>query len=235
MLFLSFPKFGHGALAWVATAPLLLALHGASGWRALRLGYVAGAVSSLGLLYWTALVVVQYGGMPLVVGGLVMVALCLAFSVFHALFGWTMGRLTTTFGTPGLLGAPLAWVALEYARSVTFFQFPWCLLGYSQHAQLPFIQVASVTAVYGVSFLLVAVSALLAIAVVEPRARRAAGRARRRRRAGPRQRGLRVVADEPPADADRPRQRWASCRAASGRRTSGCRRTPGRTSTGTCG
>ncbi len=169
LLFLSFPKFGHGAVAWLALAPLLVALHGASGWRALRLGYVTGAVSSLGLLYWTALVVVQYGGMPLLVGALVMVALCLAFSIFHALFGWAAGRLVATFGTAGLLAAPVAWVALEYARSITFFQFPWCLLGYSQHAQLPFIQIASVTAVYGVSFLLAAASALFAVAVVAAR------------------------------------------------------------------
>ncbi len=49
----------------------------------------------------------------------------------------------------------------------TFFEFPWCLLGYSQHAFLPVIQVASVTAVYGVSFLLAASSSLLAYAILE--------------------------------------------------------------------
>ena len=42
-------------------AVLSIALAGTSGWRAARLGYVTGAVSSMGLLYWTALVVVQYG------------------------------------------------------------------------------------------------------------------------------------------------------------------------------
>ncbi len=170
LLFLSFPKFGNGAVGWVALAPLLMGLSGITGWRAVRLGYVTGAVSSFGLLYWTALVVVQYGGLSLPVGVLVMLALCLAFSVFHALFGWVIGRLTTAFGPGGLLGAPFAWVALEYARTHTFFSFPWCLLGYSQHAALPFIQIASVTAVYGVSFLLAAISSLLALAALDPRA-----------------------------------------------------------------
>ena len=80
-----------------------------------------------------------------------------------------MGRLTAAFGPVGLLGAPLVWVALEYGRAHTFFSFPWCLLGYSQHAQLPFIQIASVTAVYGVSFLVVAVSSLLALAALDGR------------------------------------------------------------------
>ncbi len=118
LLFLSFPKFGHGAVAWVALAPLLMALPGTTGWGAVRLGYVTGAVSAVGLLYWTALVVVQYGGLPLPVGILVMVALCLAFSIFHALFGWMVGRFVATFGPTGLLGAPLAgWASSTHART----------------------------------------------------------------------------------------------------------------------
>jgi apolipoprotein N-acyltransferase len=154
-------------VAWVALAPLLVALHGASGWRALRLGYVTGAVSSLGLLYWTALVVVQYGGLALPVGVAVMVALCLAFSVFHAAFGWVTARLAVTFGPAGLLGAPFVWVALELLRAHSFFEFPWCLLGYSQHDNLPLVQVASLSAVYGVSFLVAASSAVLAFLAAE--------------------------------------------------------------------
>jgi apolipoprotein N-acyltransferase len=169
---LSFPKFGHGAAAWVALLPLLVALHGASGWRAARLGYVTGAVSALGLLYWTALVVIQYGGLPLAAGIAIMVALCLAFALFPLVFGWAMGRLVGTFGTAGLLGAPFAWVATELLRAHTFFEFPWCLLGYSQHAFLPVIQVASVAAVYGVSFILAASSSLLAYALLEARGQR---------------------------------------------------------------
>jgi apolipoprotein N-acyltransferase len=169
LLFLSFPKFGHGAVAWVALVPLLVALHGSSGWRAARLGYVAGAVSALGILYWTALVVIQYGGLSLPVGIAVMVALCLAVALFPLLFGWATARLVTTFGTAGLLGAPFVWVATELLRVHTFFEFPWCLLGYSQHAFLPAIQVASVTAVYGVSFILVLCSSLVACAVLETR------------------------------------------------------------------
>jgi apolipoprotein N-acyltransferase len=159
-------------VAWVALAPLLVALAGTSGGRAARLGYVTGAVSSMGLLYWTALVVVQYGGLALPVGILVMTALCLAFSVFHALFGWGTARLVTAFGPAGLLGAPALWAGLEYARTHTFFSFPWTLLGYSQHALLPFVQIASVTAVYGVSLLVCAASALVAYAALEPRGTR---------------------------------------------------------------
>ncbi len=170
LLFLSFPKFGHGAVAWVSLAPLLIALNGASPGQGLRLGYITGGTSALGVLYWTSLVVIQYGGLSLPVGIVVMTLLCLAFAFFPALFGWIVARWSRALGPRALLLAPLAWVGTEILRAHTFFEFPWCLLGYSQHAHLPFIQVASFTAVYGVSFLVAVASALLAYAAVESRA-----------------------------------------------------------------
>ncbi len=175
LLVLSFPKFGHAAFAWVALVPLLVALHGATGWRAARLGYVTGAVSAIGLLYWTAFVVFQYGGgIPRVVAVLITLSLCFAFAVFPLLFGWLAGRLLAAFGSTGLLALPFVWVATEYLRVNTFFEFPWCLLGYSQQPFLPVIQIASVTAVYGVSFILVLTSALATLAIVAPSRRAAA-------------------------------------------------------------
>ncbi len=169
LLVLSFPKFGHGAVAWVALVPLLVALPGTRRWRAFRLGYVTGAVSALGLLYWIALVVVQYGGIPLPIGIAIMVVLCLAFALFPSVFAWIVARLVETFGPAGLLAAPVVWTATEFLRAHTVFEFPWCQLGYTQYRLLPAIQVASVTAVYGVSFVLVASSALLAFLLVDPR------------------------------------------------------------------
>jgi apolipoprotein N-acyltransferase len=167
LLVFSFPKFGHGAVAWVALCPLLMALPGAQGGTAFRLGFVTGGVSALGLLYWTALVVIQFGGLSLPVGIVVMGLLCLAVACFPALFAWLVGRWVAVHGLRGLLFAPFAWVATEVLRAYTFFRFPWCLLGYSQHRHLPFIQIASITAVYGVSFLLVLSAALLAYAGLE--------------------------------------------------------------------
>ena len=175
LLVLSFPKFGHPYVAFVALAPLLLALPGRTPAQALRLGYLTGAVSGFGLLYWTALVVIQYGGLPLPLGITVMSLLCLAVALFPSLFALLLARWLGALGPAALLLAPFAWVATEILRTHTFFNFPWCLLGYSQHSNRPFIQFASATAVYGVSFLLVATSSLLAFAAVETqRARRRA-------------------------------------------------------------
>ena len=56
LLTLSFPKFGHGLVAFVALTPLLVALRGVSSARALCLGYISGAVWALGTVYWTAFI-----------------------------------------------------------------------------------------------------------------------------------------------------------------------------------
>ena len=53
LLALSFPKFGHGAVAWIALTPLLAALPGTRPVEGARLGYLTGALSAMGLLYWT--------------------------------------------------------------------------------------------------------------------------------------------------------------------------------------
>jgi apolipoprotein N-acyltransferase len=174
LLALSFPKYGHGLVAWVALAPLLVALAEARGpGHGFRLGYLAGAVSSLGIVYWTSRVVVQYGGLSEPVGLAVMVLLCLALALFPSLFGAVVAGWTRTFGPSGLLVAPVAWVAMELLRSHTLFSFSWCLLGYSQHAFPPVIQIARWTAVYGVSFVVATVSAALAFALLhESRAAR---------------------------------------------------------------
>jgi apolipoprotein N-acyltransferase len=171
LLTLSFPKFGHGLVAFVALTPLLVALRGVSSGRALCLGYISGAVWALGTVYWTAFVVVQYGGLSLPVGVAIMVILCLAVALFPALFAWVVGRWLAALGPPALLAAPVAWVATEILRAHTFFRFPWCLLGYSQHDRPALIQLAAYSAVYGISFLVAGVSGGVAYLLVEGRAR----------------------------------------------------------------
>src|SRR6185295_10102107 len=58
-------------------------------------------------------------------------------------------------GTLFALGGAAGWEVLEYVRTHLFSGFPWTLLGDSQVHRLPLIQIASITGVYGVSFLIV--------------------------------------------------------------------------------
>src|SRR5260370_5410307 len=52
------------------------------------------------------------------------------------------------------VAVPAIWVVGEYARSTFLSGFSWGLLGYTQYCHLAIIQVADLSGVYGVSFLL---------------------------------------------------------------------------------
>jgi apolipoprotein N-acyltransferase len=52
------------------------------------------------------------------------------------------------------LGVPALWVCGEFVRSTLLSGFSWELLGYTQYRSLALIQIADLTGVYGVSFLL---------------------------------------------------------------------------------
>lgn len=64
------------------------------------------------------------------------------------------------------LGGAALWVTFEMVFARVFGGFPWDLLGVSQYRMTPLIQIASVTGVYGVSFLVVWLSLSLVSAGV---------------------------------------------------------------------
>jgi apolipoprotein N-acyltransferase len=171
LVFLSFPKFGHGAVAWVALVPLLVALPGRSDCAASGLGLLTGFVASVGLLYWTAVVAAVHGGLawPAAIGAMLLLAAVEA--LFVGLFAWTLARLLRRHGRHALLLAPIIWVGLEMTRTHTFFSFPWCLLGYTQHSNLLVAQLASLGGVYALSFLVSLSSASLAFVLIAPETR----------------------------------------------------------------
>ena len=175
LLALSFPRFGHPAVAWVALSPLLVALMHPAGVRTRRafgLGMATGAVYFGGTLYWTPDVLRTFGGisLPLAVaaGGLLVAYLAL----FPAFVAVAVARVCGRIGPSGVLAAPAFWVAAELARRWILGGFPWVLLGSSQAGVTPVVQTASLAGVYGLSALVAFVSSALALA--------AAGRGRTR-------------------------------------------------------
>jgi apolipoprotein N-acyltransferase len=180
LLALSFPKYGHPACAWIALTPLLVSLTSHQPripdrrYRplstALSLGLLTGAIYFTGTLYWITRVMAVYGGLPMPVAVLVNAALIAYQALFPAVFAVVVRRLVLARGPAALLAAPLVWVATELGRTYFLTGFPWVLLGYSQARVLPIAQLASVFGVYGVSMLVVAVSAALAVFATSPNA-----------------------------------------------------------------
>jgi apolipoprotein N-acyltransferase len=154
LLFLSFPKFGLGVVAWFAFVPLFIALKDVdSVWRSLSLGWISGMTACVGILYWITHVVVNFGHLPLYLGILLMLLLAFYLSLYTALFA--AGIVVLRNRVPLYLSAPVLWMCLEYVKSKAFTGFPWENLGYSQFNNLLFIQIADVVGVFGLSFLIV--------------------------------------------------------------------------------
>jgi apolipoprotein N-acyltransferase len=160
LLFLSFPKFGNGILAWVALLPLLHALNNAEPREGFKIGFVTGLIAHVGIIYWIPHVVVQYGYLPFYVGIAAMLLLAAYLSLYTACFAMGVIFLRTS-GKAVFLTAPLLWTVLEYARSHLLTGFPWETLACSQYLSGNIIQIADVTGIYGISFTIVLINAVL--------------------------------------------------------------------------
>jgi apolipoprotein N-acyltransferase len=157
-----FPTFDWNILVWVACLPLMMALVAERRWlQGFWLGYVAGAVFLSGSCYWFVSVMQGYGNLNPVVAVGVLVLFVIMFSTFYGVFGLFETAVARRSTGAALILSPFLWVAMELARTYLVTGFPWNLLGYAVRP-IGLQQVASVTAVYGLSFLAVATSALVA-------------------------------------------------------------------------
>lgn len=156
----AFPNIGFAGGAWIAPALLAFAVQNKSGGDAFRTGLVAGLVFWLTSLYWLLEMPCQWHSLPLLpaLGWLVLSAfLALYLGTWSWLISGRQSRLMSFWGGRMLwtFAGAASWVALEMVRARFLGGFPWNILGASQYKMVPLIQIASITGVYGVSFLVV--------------------------------------------------------------------------------
>ena len=160
-LALAFPTFNLSWLAFVGLVPLLWATRRAAPWRAAWLGLLAGTAFFTINLFWLTHAMAVYGHVPRVLafGLLLLLALYLGAYVgaFAALWAWVAPR--NVVGQ--ILLPPTLWTALEFVRTYALTGFPWGFLAYTQAGNLPLIQMAAWTGMYGVSWILVLSNAVL--------------------------------------------------------------------------
>jgi apolipoprotein N-acyltransferase len=189
LLALAFPKFNLWWLAWLAPGWLLLVSLGQTGWTAFRTGYVAGLAQFLVGFYWLLLIPKP------VIAIVAWLAVGFLMAIYIGAWTWVCCRFfpknaraekrpdQPTSPVDLLLSVnwqrrawwaficAVAWVAMEMGVARILNGFPYSL-GISQFKLLPLIQIASVTGVHGVSFLVVWVSvSLVCVGVVAWRGR----------------------------------------------------------------
>ena len=156
---LAFPVTGWWPLAWIWLLPALLSALVLPPRAAFRDGWLEGTVFFVLLLRWLDHTFRHYSAIPWPLTWLPILLLAGYCALYLGLAGaWVAGSGAPRARPRAGDVAPL-WVAGEWLRGWLMDGFPWGLAGYSQHGVLPIIQIAELTGVYGVSFLLVAVNA----------------------------------------------------------------------------
>lgn len=150
----SFPSFlnieGWGFLIFTAFIPLLAVIKISSIHRGIFYGIVFGILQTMIINYWLAtfsLVSLQF--VTLLYTGLFTFFMIFTVYIYKkSSFGWIL--------------FPVSWIVFEWARSSGFSAYPWCLTGSALYKYLPLIQIASVTGIWGISFLVVLINTSVA-------------------------------------------------------------------------
>ena len=154
LLTAGFPKPAMFYLSWVAFIPLLYAIQSKNGkqafcaWLYLRNSCTVRPAFS-GYITLFIIIAVFLLRFPI----LVLLLLCCTQGSIRLCSPWwrKMGKIPVLY----VFGLPFAWVALEWARAHAISGFPWSNLGYTQTPLNQLVQVADITGVYGLSWLVV--------------------------------------------------------------------------------
>lgn len=162
LLALAFPNFNMWLLAWIAVAVLIFAsLEGGLGEAGLR-GLLFGVAFYLFSTPWIYTVMHQYGPLPPWEAAGVMALMILAASPYFVAFAIFVSWIARHDKKLAILASPFLWVSLELVRArMPDIGFPWNLLGYAASGNLAFLQLASVTGIYGLSFVVAAYNAVM--------------------------------------------------------------------------
>ena len=160
LLILSYPCFDFWPLVWIALIPMMWAFEDKLPEDAFKLGYYGGFIFFAGMFYWFISMHVT-AGIPLFLSVLAVGCLVGYLSVYFGLFGYGYALVRQRMPVSRYLFIPALWAGLEFIRDRLFTGFGWASLGHSQYRFLPVIQIADITGVFGVSFLIVLVNLVL--------------------------------------------------------------------------
>ncbi len=164
LIFLSFPSYdiwflkGYSFFAWVALVPLMISVRGRKKKDIYITSFITGLIGNFLTYRWIGHFA---GGIP---GGYTLIVSMLIpfLSVIFAGRILVAEILSRRNEKMRIFIYPAVWVFFDWIMSIGYLAFPWTYWGYSQHQFLPFIQLASITGVLGINFILILANTLLA-------------------------------------------------------------------------
>jgi apolipoprotein N-acyltransferase len=143
LVILAFPKFNLDFLVWVSFVPLFFALENTNIKQRFLIGYVFGVFMFFGLLYWLFNVSM--------LGAIVLIFFLAIYPAIGCLYKIRDSAIIVFI-------IPSMWVISEFLRAHIFSGFPWTLLGHCLYKNIVVIQIADITGVYGLSFIVIMIN-----------------------------------------------------------------------------
>jgi apolipoprotein N-acyltransferase len=157
LVFLGYAGFDQFYLEWVCLVPLLWAIRDQRPGRAFFIGWLAGIVMNMGGFYWAIGMFRQFAGLPWPLAVLGLLLLAAANGILVAAWAWGTRLITRDTGWSVAWVAPVVWTALEKFWPELFPNY----LGASQY-RLPLVtQIADLTGILGVTFIVVYLNSTL--------------------------------------------------------------------------
>jgi len=141
LLSFAFPPYHLGFMAFFGFVPIFYLLERVSAGAAFKWGYIWGVFFHIVNLYWIGTITI-----------LGAIAAILFLALYFAFFLYLAAIFREHLGNKAIIWYPFLWLFIEFIRSLGVLGFPWASMGYTQTYYINFIQFATVTGVFGVSF-----------------------------------------------------------------------------------
>jgi apolipoprotein N-acyltransferase len=157
LVFLGYAGFDQFYLEWICLIPVLWAIRNQRLFRAFCIGWLAGIVMNIGGFYWAILMFRQFAGMDWPLAALGLLLLAAANGIVFAAWAWATRLITRDTGWSVAWVSPVVWTALEKFWPEIFPNY----LGASQYKFSLMTQIADLTGVLGVTFIVVYINSTL--------------------------------------------------------------------------
>ncbi|MBC7964050.1 MAG: apolipoprotein N-acyltransferase [Steroidobacteraceae bacterium] len=157
LVFLGYAGFDQFYLEWICLVPVLWAIRDQHPGRAFFIGWLAGIVMNIGGFYWAIQMFQQFAGMAWPLAALGLLLLAAANGIVFAAWAWATRLITHDTGWNVAWVSPVVWTALEKFWPEIFPNY----LGASQYKLSLVTQIADLTGILGVTFIVVYINSTL--------------------------------------------------------------------------
>jgi len=157
LVFLGYAGFDQFYLEWFCLVPVLWAIRDKSPVRAFCIGWLAGIVMNIGGFYWAIHMFQRFAGMPWPAAALGLLLLAAANGIVFAAWAGGTRLITRATGWGVVWISPVLWTALEKFWPEIFPNY----LGASQYKFSLLTQIADLTGILGVTFVVVYLNSTL--------------------------------------------------------------------------